>query len=58
MVIIEIKLKEGYVVYRNFYIFYFNFFLLIFLENILVGIYELIIIDEKGILVGEFIYEN
>ena len=28
------------------------------LENIPAGIYELTITDEKGILAGEFIYEN
>jgi len=44
-VTIEIKSKEGYVVSTS-------------LENIPAGIYELTITDEKGILAGEFIYEN
>ena len=55
---IEIKSKEGYVVYRNLYITHSNSSLSTSLENIPAGIYELTITDEKGILAGEFIYEN
>lgn len=55
---IEIKSKEGYVVYRNLYIPHSNSSLSTSLENIPAGIYELTITDEKGILAGEFIYEN
>ncbi|MDC7172674.1 DUF3244 domain-containing protein [Phocaeicola dorei] len=57
-VTIEIKSKEGYVVYRNLYIPHSNSSLSTSLENIPAGIYELTITDEKGILAGEFIYEN
>ena len=53
-----IKSKEGYVVYRNLYIPHSNSSLSTSLENIPAGIYELTITDEKGILAGEFIYEN
>ena len=54
-VTIEIKSKEGYVVYRNLYIPHSNSSLSTSLENIPAGIYELTITDEKGILAGEFI---
>ena len=57
-VTIEIKSKEGYVVYRNLYIPHSNSSLSTSLENIPAGIYELTITDEKGILAGEFMYEN
>ena len=57
-VTIEIKSKEGYVVYRNLYIPLSNSSLSTSLENIPALIYELTITDEKGILAGEFIYEN
>ena len=44
--------------YRNLYIPHSNSSLSTSLENIPAGIYELTITDEKGILAGEFIYEN
>ena len=50
--------NKGYVVYRNLYIPHSNSSLSTSLENIPAGIYELTITDEKGILAGEFIYEN
>lgn len=57
-VTVEIKSKEGYVVYRNFYVPCSNSTLSASLENIPAGIYELIIFDEKVELMGEFVYEN
>lgn len=57
-VTIEIKSKEGYVVYRNFYAPCSNSTLSVSLENIPAGIYELIIFDEKVELMGEFVYER
>lgn len=57
-VTIEIKSKEGCVVYSNLYMPYSNSSLSVSLENIPVGIYELTISDEKMMLTGEFIYEN
>lgn len=57
-VTIEIKSKEGYVVYRNLYMPHSNSSLSVSLENIPEGVYELIISDEKGTLIGEFAYEN
>lgn len=57
-VTIEIRSKEGYVVYRNLYMPYFNSALSISLENIPAGVYELTISDEKMVLIGEFAYEH
>lgn len=57
-VTIEIKSKEGYVVYRNFYVPFSNSTLSVSLENIPAGIYKLTIFDEKVELMGEFVYEN
>lgn len=57
-VTIEIKSKEGYVVYRNFYVPFSNSTLSVSLENIPAGKYELTIFDEKVELMGEFVYEN
>lgn len=57
-VTIEIKSKEGYVVYRNFYVPCSNSTLSASLENIPAGIYELTIFDEKVELMGDFVYEN
>ena len=55
---IEIKSKEGYVVYRNLYMPHSNSSLSISLENIPAGVYELTISNEKAVLIGEFVYEN
>lgn len=57
-VTIEVKSKEGNVVYRNLYMPYPNATLSISLENIPAGIYELTISDEKVVLIGEFVHEN
>lgn len=57
-VTIEIRSKEGYVVYRNSYISHSNSSLSVSLENIPTGVYELTISDEKGGLIGEIIYEE
>ena len=56
-VTIEIKSKEGYVIYRNFYMPYSNSSLSVPLENIPEGVYELTISDENMMLVGEFVCE-
>lgn len=57
-VTIEIKSKEGDVVYRNLYMPYSNSTLSTSLENIPAGVYELTISDEKMELIGEFVYEQ
>ena len=57
-VTIEIRSKEGYVVYRNSYIPHSYSPLSVSLDNIPTGVYELIISDEKGVLIGEIIYEE
>ncbi len=57
-VTIEIRSKEGCVVYRNFYMPYSHSTLSTFLENVPAGVYELTISDEKTELVGRFICEN
>ncbi|MBO5506555.1 MAG: DUF3244 domain-containing protein [Bacteroides sp.] len=54
-VTIEIKSKEGYIVYRNLYISHSNSSLSISLESMSVGVYELTISNEKIIMIGEFI---
>lgn len=56
-VTIEIKSKEGYVVYRDLYMPHSNSTLSISLENIPAGIYELTISDDKMGLTGVFVYE-
>lgn len=56
-VTIEIKSKEGYVVYRNLYMPYSNSTLSTSLENLPAGVYELTIFDEMVELKGDFIYE-
>lgn len=55
---IEIRSKEGYVVYRNLHIPHSNSSLSTSLENIPAGVYELTISDEKGVLIGEFVYAH
>lgn len=57
-VTIEIRSKEGYVVYRKSYIPHSNSSLSTSLENIPTGVYELTISDEKGVLIGEFVYAH
>lgn len=57
-VTIEIKSKEGYIVYRNLYMSYSNSILSIPLENIPAGVYELTISSGNTKLIGEFINEN
>lgn len=57
-VTIEIRSKEGYVVYRNLHIPHSNSSLSTSLENIPAGVYELIISDEKVALIGEFVYAH
>ncbi|WP_455666277.1 DUF3244 domain-containing protein [Phocaeicola sp.] len=57
-VTIEIRSKEGCVVYRNLYMPYSNSTLSTSLDNIPAGVYELTISDEKIELVGEFICED
>ena len=57
-VTIEIKSKEGYVVYKNLYMPHSNSSLSVSLENIPEGVYELTISDEKMMLIGEFVCEN
>lgn len=56
-VTIEIKSKEGDVVYRNLYMPYSNSTLSTSLENLPAGVYELTIFDEMVELKGDFIYE-
>lgn len=57
-VTIEIRSKEGCVVYRNLYMPYSNSTLSTSLDNIPAGVYELTISNEKVELIGEFICEN
>lgn len=57
-VTIEIRSKEGYVVYRNLHIPHSNSSLSTSLENTPAGVYELTISDEKGVLIGEFMHEH
>lgn len=57
-IIIEIKSKEGHVVYRDSYMPFANSSFSSTLENIPTGIYELTISDERMMLIGEFILKN
>ncbi|WP_455668937.1 DUF3244 domain-containing protein [Phocaeicola sp.] len=57
-VTIEIRSKEGCVVYRNLYIPYSHSTLSTSLENVPAGVYELTISNEKVMLIGEFVYEH